>query len=151
MVRLLSAQSEDVKMLDQLLGIKAKLACDLCGKKVLHLKSHMKKMQGEGRPGCAVECGQCDRTILLSDMTDHVLNYHIRLERSPSPNSEVESRFSVKDLVKEDDQLNSNFSKDLNKRAQEVCLASQEVKMPGDAWRCMEKVSSMILMKKFLS
>ena len=91
-----TAESEDVKMLDQLLGIKAKLACDLCGNKVLHLKSHMKKMHGEGRPGCAVECGQCDRTILLSDMTDHVLNYHIRLERSPS-NSGEESQFSVKD------------------------------------------------------
>ena len=86
-----TAESEDVKMLVQLLGIKAKLACDLCGKKVLHLKSHMKKMHGEGRPGCAVECGQCDRTILLSDMTDHVLNYHIRLERSPSPHSGEES------------------------------------------------------------
>ena len=116
-----------MKMLDQLLGIKAKLACDLCGKKVLHLKSHMKKMHGEGRPGCAVECGQCDRTILLSDMTDHVLNYHIRLERSPSPHSGEESQFSVKEWVKEDDQSSPNLFQDLNKLTQEVCTASPEV------------------------
>ena len=80
--------SEDVEMLDDLLGIKKKVACDLCGKKVLHMKSHMNKVHGEGRPGCAVECGQCDRTVLLSEMSRHVLNYHLRLEKSPSPLSD---------------------------------------------------------------
>jgi len=119
-------------MLDQLLGIKTKVACGLCGKKVLHMKSHMKKMHGEGRPGCAVECGQCDRTILLSDMTDHVLNYHIRLERSPS-HSEEESEFSVKDWLREEEE--PSLSQDAEKAQEEVCQAKfrQEVQMPESA------------------
>jgi len=76
-------------MLDRLLGIdKKKFPCDLCGKKVMHMKNHMKKMHGEGKPGHAVECGQCDKTVLLADMMNHVLHYHIRLEMSPSPDSD---------------------------------------------------------------
>ena len=126
-------------MLDKLLGIKPKLACDLCGKKVLHMKSHMKKMHGEGRPGCVVECGQCDRTILLSDMTDHVLNYHIRLERSPSPHSGEEQQFSLKDWVKGDNvkqsasQPSPNSSQVMNECSQEVChpkSSQEEVQIP---------------------
>jgi len=77
-------------MLDDLLGIRRKVACDLCGKEVLHMNSHLKNMHGERKPDCSVEvdCGQCDKTILLTDMRDHVLNYHIRLEQSPSLSDE---------------------------------------------------------------
>jgi len=111
--------SEDVEMLDDLLGIKKKVACDLCGKKVLHMKSHMNKVHGEGRPGCAVECGQCDGTILLSEMSRHVLNYHLRLEKSPSPLSD-----EVHASQGSDKSQTVNVAKSSQSSIQEIC--SQE-------------------------
>ena len=79
------ADSEDVRMLDDLLGIKQRITCEFCGKKVQknYLSRHMKNIHSEGKPGCVVECGQCDKRILLSDMRNHVLNNHLRLEESP--------------------------------------------------------------------
>jgi hypothetical protein len=37
----------------------------------------VKRIHGEGRPGCTVTCGQCDRTVLLSGLGQHVLDNHL--------------------------------------------------------------------------
>jgi len=75
----------DVRLLDDLLGIKQRIACEFCGKKVQknYMSRHMKAIHGEGKPGCVVECGQCDKRILLRDLSNHVLDYHLGLEESP--------------------------------------------------------------------
>ena len=72
-------------MLDDLLGIKQRITCEFCGRKVQknYLSRHMKNIHSEGKPGCVVECGQCDKRILLTDMRNHVLNNHLGLEESP--------------------------------------------------------------------
>ena len=55
-----------------------KVACDVCGKKVMNMKAHVKRMHGGGRPGCTV-------TVVLSGLGQHVLDNHSESERSISP------------------------------------------------------------------
>jgi len=75
----------NVRLLDDLLGIKQTIACEFCGKKLQKksMKKHMENIHGEGKPGCVVECGQCDKRIILKELSSHVLNYHLGLEESP--------------------------------------------------------------------
>jgi len=80
-----NGEQGDGEELEKILGIKPKVACEVCGKKVVNMKGHVKRMHGEGRPGCTVTCGQCDRTVLLSGLGQHVLDYHLETERSISP------------------------------------------------------------------
>jgi len=83
----------DVRLLDDLLGIKQTIACEFCGKKLQKksMKKHMENIHGEGKPGCVVECGQCDKRIILSDLSSHVLNYHLGLEENSPILSEQSS------------------------------------------------------------
>jgi len=95
----------DVRLLDNLLGIKQRIACEFCGKKVQknYMKRHMKNVHGEGKPGCLVECGQCDKRIFLSDLSNHVLNYHLWSEESPpmlSQQSPPSSKQPMSELYK---------------------------------------------------
>jgi len=98
---------KDVRMLDNLLGIKQRVSCDLCGKEVLDLKRHLRNVHAEGKPGCVVECCQCDRKIFLRDMRAHMLNYHIKLEEpplsdgSPTPSQLLFKEKSETDICKE--------------------------------------------------
>jgi len=95
---------KDVRMLDNLLGIKQRVACDLCGREVLNLKRHMRNVHAEGKPGCVVECCHCDRKIFLRDMRAHMLNYHIKLEEPPivSDGSPTPSQLLVKEKSETD-------------------------------------------------
>jgi hypothetical protein len=93
-----SIKQADGEELEKQLGIKPKYPCEMCGKKVIDMKSHVKRMHGEGTPGCTVACGQCDRTVLLSCLGQHVMDYHMETERSispPSPISDVENTDQV--------------------------------------------------------
>jgi hypothetical protein len=80
-----NGEQGDGEELEKIIGIKPKVACEVCGKKVVNMKAHMKRMHAEGRPGCTVTCGQCDRTVLLSGLGQHVLDNHLETERSISP------------------------------------------------------------------
>ena len=74
----------DAEQLENLIGIKQKKTCEVCGKKVINMSSHNVRMHGEGTPGCAVPCGQCDMIVLLSALGKHVLEYHMDTEKSRS-------------------------------------------------------------------
>ena len=80
-----NGEQGDGEELEKILGIKPKVACEVCEKKVVNMKAHVKRMHAEGRPGCTVTCGQCDRTVLLSGLGQHVLDNHLETERSISP------------------------------------------------------------------
>jgi len=67
------------------MSTKPKYPCELCGKPVVNLKSHVKRMHGQDSSVCTVSCGQCDQTVLLSSLGKHVLEYHMEMERSISP------------------------------------------------------------------
>ena len=74
----------DAEQLENLIGIKQKKSCEVCGKKVINMNSHNVRMHGEGTPGFAVPCGQCDRIVVLSALGKHVLEYHMDTEKSRS-------------------------------------------------------------------
>ena len=93
-----NGEQGDGEELEKILGIKPKVACEVCGKKVVNMKAHVKRIHGEGRPGCTVTCGQCDRTVLLSGLGQHFLDNHLETERSispPPPLSDEEIQLSI--------------------------------------------------------
>jgi len=93
----------DGESLERLIGIKQKYPCQVCGKKLINMESHMKKIHGEGKPGEVVSCGQCDQVILRYDLGKHVLEKHMEeavVDRSisPPPVSEQDSDDVTNDM-----------------------------------------------------
>jgi DNA-directed RNA polymerase subunit RPC12/RpoP len=65
--------------------VKVKYKCEMCGKKVMNMRGHVKRMhEGQGEAN-RITCGQCDKTILQSNLGRHVLEYHMEEEESVSP------------------------------------------------------------------
>ena len=62
--------------------VKVKYPCEMCGKKVLNMRGHVKRMHEEQGQANRVTCGQCDKTILQSNLGKHVLEYHMEEEKS---------------------------------------------------------------------
>jgi len=65
--------------------VKVKYPCEMCGKKVMNMRGHVERMHGGQIETSRVTCGQCDRTILQSNLGKHVLEYHMQEEESVSP------------------------------------------------------------------
>ena len=65
--------------------MKVKYPCEMCGKKVLNMRGHVKRMHEGQEQANTITCGQCDETILQSSLGKHVLEYHMEEEESLSP------------------------------------------------------------------
>eukprot|EP00092_Neocalanus_flemingeri_P031873 GFUD01034623.1.p1 GENE.GFUD01034623.1~~GFUD01034623.1.p1 ORF type:complete len:360 (-),score=110.55 GFUD01034623.1:108-1187(-) len=98
-----SLEPADGEELEKLLGIKSTNPCEVCGKKVVNMKRHIENIHGEGKPGCPVSCWQCDQTVLLSSLGQHVLQFHCEMNRSvspPPPLSDEESPLQTNNAIK---------------------------------------------------
>ena len=100
---------------------KVKYPCEMCGKKVLNMRGHVKRMHEEKGQANTITCGQCDKTILQSNLGKHVLEYHMEEEESVSP-----------PLVSDEDSnlVEFQFNLPVNNKKSLVSITDLQIKEP---------------------